>query len=134
VSSVAEAKKKRAPPLLEWAAGILGAVLFAAMLTVIVWNGVSNGQAAPSIDVRIERIEAGPHGYAVSFAARNDGDATAAEVRLVATLQLESGATEEREATFDYLPPHSTRRGGFLFSADPRGRPLEIEAQGYADP
>jgi uncharacterized protein (TIGR02588 family) len=118
----------------EWIIGSLGAALFVAMLAVVIWNGAANTESAPSIDVRVESIEPGPHGFAVRFTARNDGDATAATVRVQARLQLPSGQSEEREATLDYLPPHSTRRGGFLFTADPRGRPLEIEAQGYADP
>jgi len=73
-------------------------------------------------------------GYAVRFVAINEGDATAAQVRLEATLDISGSQSESREMTFDYLPPHSARRGGFLFAADPRNGRFRIEADGYADP
>lgn len=33
--------------------------------------------------------------------------------------------------TFDYLPPHSEQRGGFIFQNDPGAGALRIEADGY---
>lgn len=119
------------PPALEWAMGAIGAVLFITILALIVWN--RDQTAPPSISVRIVSVERIQSGYALSFEARNDGDLTAAEVKIVA--QLETGATtQRRSALLDYIPPQSTRRGGLFFTSDPRQGALDIAAHGYRDP
>lgn len=125
---------KSDPPLLEWIVGGAGAVIFAGILFVLLSNALSGADAAPSIRTRLTGIEPVADGYVVRFVAVNGGDVTAAQVRLEATLQAPGAATETSEMTFDYLPPHSERRGGFFFRNDPRTGRIAIEADGYADP
>lgn len=130
---MAERKHRGETPLLEWIVGGLGAVIFCAMLAILGQNALSNANAPPDIRVRIERITSVENGYAIAFIARNEGDITAAGAEFTATLN--SGAmTEQHQATIDYLPPHSERRGGFLFANDPRAGALTIRAGGYSDP
>lgn len=121
-------------PWLEWVVGGFGALVFVVMVGALVSNGARTPDAPPSIETRIERTARVDNGYAVQIVAINQGDITAAQVKLGATLMLPSGETEEREITFDFLPPHSARRGGFLFTQDPRSGALTIEADGYIDP
>lgn len=121
-------------PLLEWVVGGVGAAIFVGILAILISNAMSGAERAPSIRTQVTGIEPVAQGYVVRFTAVNDGDVTAAQVRLEATLETGAGASESREMTFDYLPPHSERRGGFLFVADPRTGRLSIEADGYADP
>jgi len=125
---MAKAKAIDQTPLLEWLVGGLGALIFCALIGVLVWNSGDGAQAPPDVRVDVERIQRTRAGYVLEFAAGNAGDVTAAQVEIVA--RLASG--EERRARLDYLPPHSTRRGGFFFESDPRG--AEIRAEGYADP
>lgn len=115
-------------PLLEWIVGALGAVIFAAILAVLISNGLG-GDAPPSVVARVERIVPVEGGYAVEISARNAGDTTAADVEIKA----ESGS-ETRTARFDYLPPHSERRGGVFFEHDPRGGELQLRAEGWQAP
>ena len=118
---------KTKTPALEWAVGAAGALVFCAMLAVLVGVGVSGADAPPDIHIDVEAIERVESGYVLRFAARNEGDVTAADVDVIARLN-----GEEHAARFDYLPPHSKRRGGFFFERDPHG--ARIAAEGYNDP
>jgi uncharacterized protein (TIGR02588 family) len=126
------AGKTKRPPTLEWIAGAGGALIFAAMVAVLIATGMS-ADAPPSISVTTERIQAVENGFVLQFVARNDGGATAAAVDIVA--ELRTGETaEERRSHFDYLPPHSERRGGVFFDSDPRQGDLSLRAEGYNEP
>lgn len=121
-------------PWLEWAVGAAGALFFLAIAAVLLSSALRGAEAPPSIETRVERIVAVADGFAVEIIAVNQGEVTAAQTRLVATLEQPGGEREERELTFDYLPPRSERRGGFFFTEDPRIGALTIEADGYVDP
>ncbi|HYD86716.1 MAG TPA: hypothetical protein VEA80_04515 [Vitreimonas sp.] len=120
---------EQATPLLEWLVGGAGALLFCAMLAVLAMNATSDPSSPPSVVVAVERVASVSGGYVVEFVARNEGDTTAAMVEISG----EAGG-ETRTATLDYLPPHSTRRGGLFFARDPRGSGLTLRAEGYQDP
>lgn len=116
-------------PLLEWVTGVLGALVFVAMLGVLVSAGLSGADAPPDIRTRVERIAPVHGGYVVEFVAENAGDQTAGDIEIIAGL-----GSEEARARFDYLPPHSLRRGGVFLRSDPRAGDLALRADGYADP
>lgn len=63
----------------------------------------------------------------MTFEARNRGDITAAQMRIVATLAIKDSEPEEHEATIDFLPPQSMRRGGFFFQHNPRNGGLDVD-------
>lgn len=121
-------KARDETPLLEWIVGGLGAMVFAAMLVVLVGVGVRGGDAPPDIVVRIDDVRAVASGYVAEFTARNEGDETAAAVEIVASL----ADGTERRASFDYLSPHSERRGGFFFETEPVG--VRVRAESYSEP
>jgi len=128
-NAVAKRASSLDAPLLEWATGALGALVLAVMLGVLVNAGLSDADAPPDVRTRVERILPVTDGYVVELIAENAGDQTAADVEIIAKL----GADEAR-ARFDYLPPHSERRGGVFFRNDPRAGDLTLRADGYADP
>lgn len=128
-----KSKAQGAPPL-EWAMGALGALLFVAILGIVVWHGLTDKGRAPSIRVEVTSVELVAGGYVARFEARNDGDMTAAELRIVAELSAGSAPPEAHEVTLDFLPPRSTRQGGFFFERDPRIGSLKMHADGYTDP
>lgn len=41
---------------------------------------------------------------------------------------------EEGEATVDYVPSSSERRGGLVFTRDPRRHELTLRVKGWAEP
>jgi uncharacterized protein (TIGR02588 family) len=123
------AKTKANPPQLEWVASALGLVLILCVMGVIARDAF-NGSAgmAPDIQVAATRIRQSEAGFLVEFEARNLSPITAAQVAIEG--KLPGGETST--ATIDYVPGRSARRGGLLFSADPRG--LELRALGYQNP
>lgn len=127
-------KRVSRTPLLEWVVGGLGALLFAGILGAVLWHGLTDRGAPPAIVVEVTGIEPVTGGHVVRFEARNTGDITAAQVRIAAVLSNGQSEPEEHEATIDFLPPQSVRRGGFFFEQDPRNGALNIRADGYNDP
>ena len=123
------AKTGTKPPLLEWVASALGLVLILFVMGVIARDAF-NGSAglAPDIQVAATGVRQSDIGFLVEFEARNLSPVTAAQVAIEG--KLPGGETST--ATIDYVPGRSARRGGLLFSTEPRG--LELRALGYQNP
>jgi uncharacterized protein (TIGR02588 family) len=123
----------------EWvAAGVagVGALLIASVMGYMIWYGSHYPQGIPpELTVRPLGMQAVASGYLVTFRADNEGSSTAAQVLISGVLKDADGLTlEESEATVDYVPQHSHREGGLLFSRDPSAHKLELRVEGYADP
>lgn len=130
------ATRKRArggTPWLEWAIGALGALAFVAILVILIEAGL-RPKSPPQIAVEVDAVTQTEHGYVVEFTAVNSSPATGAAVEITATLHQGGELAEERRMTFDFLPPHSARRGGVIFTRDPRGGELSIRVEGFAEP
>lgn len=116
------------PPLLEWATAGLGLAVVLAVLGLVGWQAVS-GRAGPP-DIRLEpgEISRAHDGWTVEVRARNEGDQTAAQVRIEGRLGEETSGAE-----FDYLPAHGRSTATLRFDEDPR-RGLELSVQGWREP
>lgn len=130
-----EPKPTRNVPWLERAAGLVGLLLTLAMLGLLVRHAIRDDDAPPAVTVAAERILALPGGgYVVEFTARNRArTATAAQLMVEGELRTPAG-TETAEATLDYVPARSGKRGGLHFVNDPRSGRLELRAVGYSEP
>ena len=120
--------------ILEAIAGGIGAFLALATIGIIVWDGMSGGDAPPIVIVEAGAVHEHENGFVLELSAFNSGDATAAEVAVEGTLSREGEIVETSETTFDYLPSGSRRRGGLFFQADPRTHDVAVKAKGYVDP
>lgn len=118
----------------EWAVAALGAALVAGAIGYLVHHAVTVGEAVPEIAVEHTGTRPTQGGYIVRFLARNRGGATAASLRIEGELLQGSSVVETGEATLDYLPPFSERRGGLFFREDPGRHELRLVPKGYADP
>ena len=129
-----EEPARRAKRRLEAASALVGAALAAATLAVIIWDGVG-GEGRPAL-VNLQAGAVHPHaaGFVVEVVAHNAGDETAADLLVEGTLMRGEEAVETSEATFDYVPSQSRRRGGLVFSQDPRRFELKLRAKGYVEP
>lgn len=123
------ARTKAKPALLEWIASAIGLLLTLAVMAVIARDAF-NGSAGmtPEIEVAIIRVQPVRSGFLLEFEARNLSPATAAQV----TIEGKLPDGETGNATIDYVPGRSARRGGLFFAHDPRG--AEVRALGYQDP
>lgn len=119
---------------LEWVAAALGGLLVLAVLIFLLWQGVGGGDGPPDVTVSVARVTAQSDGFHVGFTARNDGASPAMALTVEGVLTTPAGEVERLETVLDYLPASSSRRGGFIFAADPRLGRLELRAVSYQEP
>lgn len=120
-------------PRLEWAIAAVGLGLVVACLSFLIYRAFAHEETPPDVTVAVEEIRAVGDGHLVRFEAFNHGGTAAAAVVVRGEL-VTGGATEVSEATLDFLPSESARRGGLYFRADPAGRRLTLRAVSYQDP
>lgn len=135
VARARDARRSGGTPVLEWVSGALGLALALGLLGFIGWQAWSGPEGAPpAIEVRVERIAPAAGGHVVEFAARNLSPATAAGVQIEGELREGGRVAATSQATLDYVPGRSERRGGLFFEQDPRAHALRLRALGYARP
>ena len=128
-------KRKPQTPLLEWITAAVGLIVALVLLGILVREAVSGGQdPLPELVVEAAGLEAGHGGYALQFEVRNLSGRTAAAVRVQGVLRSGGQDVETSTATIDYVPGHSSARGGLQFTRDPRAHALDLRATGYQLP
>lgn len=115
------------PPLLEWICGGIGAVLFSAVIAILLREGL-DGPMPPDVSGRVVAIEQREPGWLVLVSVRNTGDA-ARDVKLEVT----SGA-ETREMTLEFLATEAEATGAVLFKRQPVPGQIRIEMTGFLAP
>lgn len=128
------AKTSQTTSLLEWVAGGLGLAVILAVLAVIGGEAFSGDRSPPAIVVEPVQVTATAGGYLVRVRVRNDGGQSAAQLVVDGRLTPAAGEPETSEATFDYVPRHSSREGGLFFKNDPKTGSLTLRAKGYVEP
>lgn len=121
-------------PLLEWLAGGLGLLLVLLTAGVVFQEALFGDRSPPAVTVEARQVHAVKGGWLVEIEVINSGGTPAAQVAVEGELTLAAKAPETAEASFDYVPDHSRRRGGLFFADDPRRGQLSLRAKGYAQP
>ena len=112
----------------------LGALLVVAAVGYLGWYALGHRSSPPQLSAETLSIAPAGTGFLVAFQIRNSGDTTAEDLQVEGALR-EGGRTVERSlARIQFVPSHSTREGGLLFSRDPRGYELVIRPMGYSKP
>ena len=128
------AKKSPSTPLVEWLAAGVGLFLVVATIVLIASEAFMADPSPPQVEVRALEIRNSGPGFLVMVEARNVGGSPAAGVLVEGELKPGNGEAETAEASFDFIPDHSSRRGGLFFKTDPRLGRLELRAKGYSEP
>ena len=129
-----DSKRGKIPPL-AILTGAIGFVLTAGLIGFIGWEALHRTQAeAPKVTVEQGQVFRAPGGFVVEIEARNTTAHTAAAVEVEATLTTPGAKPIVSSVTLDYVPGHSTRKGGVFLPTDPRSGKLELRALGYAKP
>lgn len=117
------------------AAGI-GAILAATTIGFIVWRGIGEAGAPPVLHAEVSAIREERGAYVAEIVVTNTGETAAAEVVVEGSLpaDVEEGEPETSQFTLDYVPSHSHRKGGLIFSRDPRVGGFVLRPLGYAVP
>jgi len=119
--------------ILEWIVFAASAALILTCVGLLVYRQLSSSGSPPSVSVATGDIVETTGGYAVAVRVRNDGDTTAEEVAIQATLSW-PGGEEHGEITLAYVPYHSHRRAWIVFTRDPRQGRLHARVIGYREP
>ena len=130
----AEARHGQGTTPLEWIIAGAGALLLAAVLGYLTHFALTQHEAAPA--PRVEALSTTPaaNGYLVRYRVTNDANGTAAGLQVLGELRHGERTLEQREAVIDYLPPYSSRDGGFYFRQNPADHDLVLSVGGYSEP
>lgn len=130
-----QTKEAFGPSLLEWVAGALGALIAIAMLVILSVEAIeTNGQKVPALSVQPSSIAQGGGSYVVEVKVSNASSTTAAAVEVEGVLMDGARTVESSRLSLSYVPGHSERDGGLIFSRDPRQYQLQLRATGYERP
>ncbi len=121
-------------PLLEWVSAGVGLALTLGLIGVIGWEAVNADDSPPAVTVERLGATRTAAGYVLEIEVTNRGGSPAAQVAVEGELIGPDGETETAQATFDYVPDNSVRRGGLFFAGDPRAGTLRLQAKGYVEP
>lgn len=121
-------------PLIEWIAAAVGAVILVGLVGYLIWCGITRTAILPQIVVVATEVYEAEGGYVVTFSARNTGDLTAASVSIVGEVIRDGDIVATGRTMLDFVPESSERKGGLLFTIDPRDGELILRAEGYAEP
>lgn len=128
------AKRQRAP-LLEWASAALGLLILAVMVGLLMMEALHSSERTPPVMlVQPTGFAAHTGHYIVEIEVANRSRSTGAAVQVEGSLNQGGQPAETSTATFDYVPGLSKRRGGLVFSKDPRQFELELRVTGYERP
>lgn len=126
--------EKPDPHWVEWATGIVSAVLVVAMLGWVGYEALTDKDGPPEFRIVITGIGPVSGGHRVEFDITNLATRTAATVNVRGEILDGNSTVEDAEVVIDYVPAQSKSSGGLIFREDPRGREVRIRAIGYSDP
>jgi uncharacterized protein (TIGR02588 family) len=118
----------------EWIIAAIGALVVLSAVTIMLYEAFSSPSTPPKIEVVVDSIVDTEYGWVVEFRVRNHGQQTAAGLVVEGELRSDTGTIEKAQVTIDYVPAESSRRGGLLFTHDPRRYALEVKGKGYDRP
>ena len=129
-----KAEERQARPWLEWVASGTGFVLAAGAMGYLLWNGITDTDQPPAVQIRAERIVEQTPGYTVEIRAVNTTRSPASTVVIEGELIQDGQTIETSETIFNFVPGRSEAHGGLYFTHDPRALHLELRPKGYTRP
>lgn len=128
-------RSKRGTSLLEWVSALIGALLTIAILAFISREALDRSAAAPPLlEVQPLSIVQSGDFHMVEVRISNLSGRTAASVDILGELKTGEQVVEESTVTVTYVPGHSERKAGLIFTRDPRKFQLQARATGYEEP
>jgi uncharacterized protein (TIGR02588 family) len=118
---------------LEWAVFALSALLITGVISFLIYETATIGNAPPDVHVQIGTPEPRAGYFAVPIEVLNKGDHTAEGVHV--EVVLKAGSDEETgDFEIAFLPRRGSREAWVTFKRDPRGGTLEARVLGYEKP
>jgi uncharacterized protein (TIGR02588 family) len=128
-------KDERAPKVttLEWVIAIASALIFVALIALLVFEQFQEKRPFPVITVAMTSIEPQSTNFLARAEVRNEGDKTASRLECKAEILREGKVVEESIARVEFVPPHSTKKIGFVFRENPREGELRLQPGGFEE-
>ena len=120
--------------LLEWITAVIGLLLVSSAIGFLIYRGATKGDTPPAIKIEVESVAQVGESYLVNFRVLNTGDSTAAALTIEGELKNGEKPEETSDISLTYVPAHSERRGGLIFTKNPNDYQLQIRAKGYEQP
>lgn len=133
-SKKGEEPKDKGTSLLEWISAGVGLVITLALLGFVGLEAAETSDRPPVLKVTPAAITAASDIYVVEVDVANLSGQTAAAVSIEGTLKQGGQTVETSSTTLSFVPGHSKRRAGLIFTRDPRGSAIEARATGYEVP
>lgn len=121
-------------PALEWVFAIIGLILVVGVISFLLYHIATDKERPPNLSVKVDEIVSNEKSFLVKFVLVNTGDETAADVTIEGELKKGGESVETGEVTVDYVPAHSEKKGGLIFTKNPGEFEFEIRAKGYNEP
>lgn len=119
--------------MVEWIVAAVSAVFVGAVMFHLAWQAVSAGDGPPDFVAVVEAVDAAGDGaMVVRVMLHNRGDVAVADVVLLASAPLSSGAVETRQLVFDAVPARSVRRGAIVLPVAPV-ESVSLRVAGYQE-
>ena len=129
-----EQKKQKGPSLLEWIAAGIGALITLTLVGLIVLEAAGPTAPVPVLSIKPVIFAHERGASIVQVEVTNHSSETAASLNIEGELRRGGETVETSNATLAYLPGHSTRSAGIIFSRDPRAFDLSVRATGFEVP
>ena len=115
----------------EWVTLVASLVVLAAVVGAIVAQHGSKDPPAPVAVV--DTVRAVGDAHHVEVTVRNDGDDTAEDVQVLASLEVD-GETTDADQVIDFLAGDEEEQLVFVFADDPADGELTVEVSGFTVP
>jgi uncharacterized protein (TIGR02588 family) len=113
---------------LEWSVFGASVILIAAVLALLVANGVRSKNLPPSLEISAGEASREGSVYRLPLRVVNRGDTTAEDARIEIILFRGSEEIERAELAMPFVPKRSSRKGWVEFLHDPAAHRLETRA------
>jgi uncharacterized protein (TIGR02588 family) len=117
-----------------WGIALLGSALVLGSISFTLYEAAAGDSSPPDVTVRVDSVRPTRNGFLVEFRAVNEGGSTAEGLTVEGELRDGTGGVETSDTTIEHVPAHSERKGGLLFTSDPRQYELRLRAKGYEQP
>lgn len=123
---------------LEWTVFGVSLALIVCVVALLIREQMTGSRRPAAIAVLAGDAVRSGDSFAVPLDVSNEGDTTAEDVRIEATVTwgdaAERGEAERGEAVLPFVPYRSHRRAWLTFTRDPRGGTLTTRVLGYREP
>lgn len=121
-------------PVLEWAFATVGVIIVIGVIVFNIVQALRDRETPPDIMVKAEEPIRTTQGYVLPIEALNRGGASAAALMIQGEVRVNGEVVETSEVTFDYVAPHSSKKGGLFFEHDPKASSVKLRVLGYQEP